>query len=509
MAMLRRLTAWCLAGAVLLTPALAQAGTLTVFYLVRHAEKLGGGGDLSLAPEGVRRADELRSVLQNAPLAAIYTTGLKRTQETAAPIARDSNLALRSYPPEPETAVSDWAAELVARHEGQQVLIVGHSGAMSDPYSIASIAAALSEVPVAAIPETEYDNLYVVTVHRDELGGETCELTRNRYGALEPLRPLAIARDAQPIFEADDISAIVADGSRLVIAADEGASIQVLRAAADGSYVPSPPLSLGGEDEVDIEGLARAADHTYYVVGSHSRRRKAVDLFGAESWERKYAKNRERMLAEEIDSETGRTRLYRFTFDPAGDTDDWPPADLTDIRLRDVFEQHPVLSAFVELPSKENGIDIEGIAVDGDAILLGFRGPVLRNGFAPVLRLRFEEQDDNEILYVNLDGRGIRDLLKVEDGFLIVAGPVGDSPLSYLLYHWDGADTLPGVRSAGDPARGATTLLGRIPTPAGGKAEGIALLGETAGEYELLIAYDSVDGGGLQVLRAPRPAPGS
>jgi len=151
MAMLRRLTAWCLAGAVLLTPALAQAGTLTVFYLVRHAEKLGGGGDVSLAPEGVRRADELQSVLQNAPLAAIYTTGLKRTQETAAPIARDSNLALRSYPPEPETSVSDWAAELVARHEGQQVLIVGHSGAVSDPYSIASIAAALSEVPVAAI----------------------------------------------------------------------------------------------------------------------------------------------------------------------------------------------------------------------------------------------------------------------------------------------------------------------------------------------------------------------
>jgi broad specificity phosphatase PhoE len=226
MAMLRRLTAWCLAGAVLLTPALAQAGTLTVFYLVRHAEKLGGGGDVSLTPEGVRRADELQSVLQNAPLAAIYTTGLKRTQETAAPIARDSNLALRSYPPEPETSVSDWAAELVARHEGQQVLIVGHSGAMSDPYSIASIAAALSEVPVPAIPETEYDNLYVVTVHRDELGGETRELTRNRYGTLESLSTLAIAQGDQPIFEAADISAIVADGSRLVIAADEGASIQ-------------------------------------------------------------------------------------------------------------------------------------------------------------------------------------------------------------------------------------------------------------------------------------------
>jgi Protein of unknown function (DUF3616) len=261
---------------------------------------------------------------------------------------------------------------------------------------------------------------------------------------------------------------------------------------------------LGGEDEVDIEGLARAADHTYYVVGSHSRRRKAVDLFGAESWERKYDKNRERMLAEEIDSEEGRTRLYRFTFDPASGSDDWPPADLADIRLRDVFGQHPVLSAFVELPSKENGIDIEGIAVDGDSIYLGFRGPVLRNGFVPVLRLRFDEQHDNEILYVNLHGRGIRDLVKVQDGFLIAAGPVGDSPLSYQLYYWNGADTLPGARQVGDPPRGATTLLGRIPTSAGGEAEGIALLGELADHYEVLIAYDGVDRGGIQVLRAPR-----
>jgi hypothetical protein len=134
---------------------------------------------------------------------------------------------------------------------------------------------------------------------------------------------------------------------------------------------------------------------------------------------------------------------------------------------------------------------------------------VLRNGFVPVLRLRFDEQHDNEILYVNLDGRGIRDLVKVQDGFLIAAGPVGDSPLSYQLYHWNGADALPGERQVGDPPRGTTTLLGRIPTPAGGKAEGIALLGEAADHYEVLIAYDGVDRGGMQVLRAPRAGPSS
>ena len=505
----RKWLAWSLAAAVLLAPTLAQAGTLTVFYLVRHAEKAAGGGDVPLAPEGVRRAVELRDVLQNAPLAAIYTTGLTRTRETAAPVADDSNLGLRPYPEDPATSVADWAAELAARHEGQQVLIVGHSGAMSDEYSIPSIAAALSGAQVAAIPEAEYDNLYVVTIHKGELGGETRELTRQRYGTLERVGALRIAPGGEPVFEAGDISAIVADGTRLVIGADEGDSIQVLRRAADGAYLPGAPLPLGGEDELDIEGIARGADQTYYVVGSHSRRRKAVDPFDAESLEREYAKNRERMLADEIGSEKSRTRLYRFKFDPAGAPGDWPPADLDDIRLRDVFQAHPVLSAFEPLPSKENGIDVEGIAADGDDLFLGFRGPVLRNGFVPVLRLRFDEQDDNEILYVNLDGRGIRDLVRVEDGFLIIAGPVGDAPLSYLLYHWDGADTLPGVRGVGEPARGTITLLGRIPTPAGGKAEGLALLDQSDGAYEVVIAYDSVDGGGLQVLRAPRPGPSS
>ena len=102
--------AWCLASAVLLAPALAEAGTLTVFYLVRHAEKLAGGGDPSLAPEGVRRARELQSVLQNAPIAAVYAKRFKRTQETAATLASDSNLLLRSSAPGSGASVSAWAA---------------------------------------------------------------------------------------------------------------------------------------------------------------------------------------------------------------------------------------------------------------------------------------------------------------------------------------------------------------------------------------------------------------
>jgi hypothetical protein len=122
------------------------------------------------------------------------------------------------------------------------------------------------------------------------------------------------------------------------------------------------------------------------------------------------------------------------------------------------------------------------------------------------MRLQFDDQQDNELLFVNLDGRGIRDITKVQDGFLIVAGPVGDSTLSYRLYHWDGKDCIPGRRGDDDPEQGQTTLLGTIPTPCGAKAEGITVLEENPSGYDVLIVYDSAQDGGMTVFRARRPA---
>src|SRR5512141_1438607 len=44
---------------------------------------------------------------------------------------------------------------------------------------------------------------------------------------------------------------------------------------------------------------------------------------------------------------------------------------------------------FAEIPGKDNGLDIEGLAVTGNRVLLGLRGPVLR-GWACVLELDVE-----------------------------------------------------------------------------------------------------------------------
>ena len=51
-----------------------------------------------------------------------------------------------------------------------------------------------------------------------------------------------------------------------------------------------------------------------------------------------------------------------------------------------------MLQRFTQIPSKENGVDIEAIAVkgkDGDKLHLGFRGPVLRDNLVPIMVLDF------------------------------------------------------------------------------------------------------------------------
>ncbi|MEM7010613.1 MAG: DUF3616 domain-containing protein [Verrucomicrobiota bacterium] len=308
------------------------------------------------------------------------------------------------------------------------------------------------------------------------------------------------------VFENEDISAIAIHGDRLAFGADEKSSIQFFDpVSGEPAYEAREPTRLfdNSDEELDIEGIARSGD-TWFVAGSHSRKRKKVDL---DDDNRKYRKNRERLTGEGLRDELFRNQILRFEYDPstgqpfdAADVDD--PLDLSE-----VFAQSPVLGRFTGLPSKENGIDIEGIATDGESIWLGFRGPVLRNNWVPVMRLKYDQPAENEILFVNLGGGGIREIAKCPKsaGFLLIAGAVGDWPLPYSLYHWDGADTLPGERSASDPPQGKVDFLGEIPAPPSFKAEGLAIEKETADFFEILVVYDGATDGDLKRFRVAKP----
>lgn len=163
------------------------------------------------------------------------------------------------------------------------------------------------------------------------------------------------------------------------------------------------------------------------------------------------------------------------------------------------------MKAFNEIPGKENGVNIEGLAVKDGHLCIGFRGPVFRGNYVPVMKLEFADPPKNELLYVRLDGYGIRAMTSVSDGFLIIAGPVGDRSASYQLYHWSGQDLVPGRNRPSEI--GMIQLLGEIDPPEEGKAEGVAVLQEDSGNYDLLVVYDGVEKRQniMQRLRVSKP----
>ena len=283
------------------------------------------------------------------------------------------------------------------------------------------------------------------------------------------------------ILEDKDVSAIALLGDQLLIGADEGAIIQLLRRDAD-RYRVARNLALRGDDkEVDIEGIATEQE-TVYVMGSHSRRRIVLD----DEAIRQGAQDR----IGSIERQESREQLYRFRIAADGKTSDLASTSLTPLLATD-----RVLRSFVALPSKENGIDIEGIAARDGWLYIGFRGPVLRGNLTPILKCRFGDPvTDAEWLFVDLDGNGVRDLARTSNGFLILAGPVGDRKGSYPLYVWDGTDCFLAIQ-AGNDRESNRKLLGEIPTSKGDKAEGLALLREDDSSYEVLVVYDGAKDG--------------
>jgi Protein of unknown function (DUF3616) len=308
-----------------------------------------------------------------------------------------------------------------------------------------------------------------------------------RAGELTELGPVAFKGE---IFKSENISGLGVVGDLLVIGADEGDRVQVLKHDGDRYRLVGDVVLGEGGKEVDIEGIA-CAGSTVYVMGSHSGRRAKVDEANT------YEKNRE--LIATSGPEPSRDRVFRFTLDHRGQA-----SGVEATSLRPVIDRDPILRTFRDVPGKENGVDIEGVAAEGDRLYAGFRGPVLRGNYTPVLKFSFvDAADEAELLFVDMGGRGVRDLTRVKGGLLVLAGPVGDGPGSFQLYFWDGRDCLPGLRAGG--ARGRILRLCEVPARDGAKAEGVAVLRETDSAYELLLVYDGLKDGGATRFRLTKP----
>jgi broad specificity phosphatase PhoE len=132
----------------------AAADAAPVVFVVRHAEKTtGGGNDPELSPAGHKRADALVRILQDSQITAIFVTEFKRTQETAAPTAKEAHITPTIVP---STDVAGLALKLRAMNAN--ALVVGHGNTIPDLMKALGIA-----IPIN-IPDADYTEIFVVSL---------------------------------------------------------------------------------------------------------------------------------------------------------------------------------------------------------------------------------------------------------------------------------------------------------------------------------------------------------
>ena len=321
----------------------------------------------------------------------------------------------------------------------------------------------------------------------------------------------------------DSLSAVVVAGDFLWVASDEVTSVERL-SSSDGvtfnthrsfalkDFIDLPAQDTNFDQEIDIEGLDHK-DSYLWLVGSHSIKREKVKK--SETTE-----NRVKRLAQ-IESKGNRFILARIPLVETGDqhlarsaTDPMNPArtlqagqlpgDLTSNALVNAVKQaedgrgDSHFARFLTIPGKDNGFDIEGLAVSGDRIFIGLRGPVLR-GWAGILEVSVTAEDSFLKLrdigpqgrlykkhFLDLGGLGVRDICVDGEDLLLLAGPTMNLDGPVFVYRWPGA-----LESFEEQLILAEDLeqLFTVPNGVGvDHAEGMTLLSDPK---RLLVVYDS------------------
>jgi Protein of unknown function (DUF3616) len=313
-------------------------------------------------------------------------------------------------------------------------------------------------------------------------------------------------------------AAIAPDGS-LWVGSDEFVTLERLSPIEPGIYGNHQAFPVADfidlfndEDEIDIEGMDFSQNYLW-LTGSHSTKRKKPKG-------KKPEKDIQRLA--EIKTDANRYILARIPI--VGDTPfkscfhpDHPEIQLSAACLQTDSESNllmkalksdPHLAPFITsgLPSKDNGLDIEGLAVFGDRIFLGLRGPVLR-GWAIILEIEVEEKEPGILTlkeigehgqcyrkyFVDLHGLGVRELCLLGKDLLILAGPTMAMAGFTRLFRLKNALDLK-KESIFYRESEQLELVFDLPfTPDFDNAEGLALLPYLGYQNSLLVVYDSPD----------------
>jgi len=298
-----------------------------------------------------------------------------------------------------------------------------------------------------------------------------------------------------------NVSGIAFPYGFMALATDEGNALQILSLDEKHTWQNHSVVILSNNtDELDIEALAWQEPYLY-ALGSHSAKRKKLKTNQTQ-------KDNAKRLSE-TSLEPARQQLFRIELDSTAQV-----KSIDVLSLENALKANLILAPFINLPSKENGIDLEGLAIDDKGrLLVGLRGPVLRGNIASVLRVKLAKKGfsvkSTKHLFLPSIGTGVRgisemtpikSLLKpaaqfasAKDQYLVLMGAVGDQPLPYQVSLWNGKNALPGKNT-----NTYFTKLCELPNLPGlqkGKAEGIQFIRQTDNIIEFLVVFDGLENG--------------
>lgn len=314
-----------------------------------------------------------------------------------------------------------------------------------------------------------------------------------------------------------DLSAVARYEDTLFLGCDETAGIEVLD-PEDGDWGRHRHVDLAeftdlpeDDGEMDIEGMD-VDDGWLWLTGSHSLKRNKPDADDppeaalADFAELKFDPNRQFLGRVPLAAgavglrpvaEAGDRRVAHLKFGEWG-------------KLRDWLEDDPYIGPYLGIPSKENGLDIEGLAARGDRVWLGLRGPVLR-GYGVIVELSLKQTAKGHLKARRIDGKrryrlhllptsgeGLRDLVVDGNDLMVLVGTAmaGDGPSALLRWH-------DGVRVEKSGLRPEAEISVELDLPYRGltdNPEGLVRWDET----HWLIVHDSPEDARLPADRAIR-----
>jgi hypothetical protein len=246
-------------------------------------------------------------------------------------------------------------------------------------------------------------------------------------------------------------------------------------------------------DEIDAEAVAvsdaDAVPAYFYVTGSHGLSRTSGEFRPSQFYVFRFPLDGDGMPAFSFSDENSASEIERSC------------------RLGSIIAGDEVLGAFYRAPLDGNGANIEGMAAKGRDLYFGFRGPSV-DGNAFVLRLPESalfpddctvpaassdaaqaDTAEGERFAIRLgEGIGIRDLVAVPGGFLILTGLAADVDGPADVIFWD--ETL-AAESNGEESLRPLFHIDRA-----AKAESLTLLGSSEPDhYRLLIMFDGAKNG--------------